>query len=229
MVLRGKWILENLLNAPPPPAPPNVPNLEEAVVGEHATLRQRMEVHRANAVCASCHAKMDPLGFGLENFDAIGSWREKEGPTPIDATGVLPDGKTFNGPVELVEVLRSESSAFVQGLSERMLTYALGRGSNRLSRVNQEDRRRRRRRPTTGFRASCSRSSTACPSRCGRHTRDAYDHHEEDAVQAHRAAWNGRMSRAANARCHDPGVGRRGRRQETACARCSSTRRTAWS
>ena len=128
VVLRGKWILENLLNAPPPPAPPNVPNLEDAKVGEHATLRQRMDAHRANAVCASCHAKMDPLGFGLENFDAIGSWREKEGPTPIDATGVLPDGKTFNGPVELVGVLRSQRDVFAQALSERMLTYALGRG-----------------------------------------------------------------------------------------------------
>ncbi len=128
VVLRGKWILENLLNAPPPPAPPDVPNLEEAVVGEHATLRQRMEAHRANAVCASCHSKMDPLGFGLENFDAIGSWREKEGPTVIDASGVLPDGKTFRGPVALVGVLRSQGDAFVQGLSDRMLTYALGRG-----------------------------------------------------------------------------------------------------
>jgi mono/diheme cytochrome c family protein len=128
VVLRGKWILENLLNAPPPPAPPNVPNLEAAVVGEHATLRQRMEAHRANAVCASCHSKMDPLGFGLENFDAIGSWRDKEGPSAIDPSGTLPDGKTFKGPVELVGVLRSQSPAFVMGLSERMLTYALGRG-----------------------------------------------------------------------------------------------------
>ena len=143
VVLRGKWILENLLNAPPPPAPPDVPNLEEAQVGEHATLRQRMETHRANAVCASCHAKMDPLGFGLENFDAIGSWRDKEGPRPIDSSGVLPDGRTFNGPVELVGILRGQSDAFVHGLSERMLIYALGRGLEPYGSSRREKDRRR--------------------------------------------------------------------------------------
>ena len=128
VVLRGKWILENLLGAPPPPPPANVPDLEATKVGDDATLRQRMEAHRANAVCASCHAKMDPLGFGLENFDAVGSWRDKEGKTPIDASGTLPDGKTFKGPVELSAYLRTKSDAFVQCLSEKMLTYALGRG-----------------------------------------------------------------------------------------------------
>jgi hypothetical protein len=128
VVLRGKWILENLLNAPPPPPPPNVPDLDATHVGVDATLRQRMEAHRANAVCASCHSKMDPLGFGLENFDAIGSWRDREGKAPIDASGTLPDGQTFKGPVELSAFLRSHSDAFVQCLSEKMLTYALGRG-----------------------------------------------------------------------------------------------------
>ena len=128
VVLRGKWILENLLNAPPPPPPANVPDLEATHVGDDATLRQRMEAHRANAVCASCHAKMDPLGFGLENFDAVGSWREKEGKTTIDASGTLPNGRTFKGPVELAAYLRSQSDAFVECLSEKMLTYALGRG-----------------------------------------------------------------------------------------------------
>jgi len=128
VVLRGKWILENLLNAPPPPPPPNVPDLDQAKVGEDATLRQRMEVHRANAVCASCHSKMDPLGFGLENFDAIGSWREKDGKSPIDASGTLPDGKSFNGPVELAATLTSKRDAFAQCLTEKMLTFALGRG-----------------------------------------------------------------------------------------------------
>ena len=128
VVLRGKWILENLLNAPPPPPPPNVPDLDQAKVSEDATLRQRMEVHRANAVCASCHSKMDPLGFGLENFDAIGSWRDKDGKSPIDATGTLPNGRTFNGPVELATVLSSQKDAFAQCLTEKMLTFALGRG-----------------------------------------------------------------------------------------------------
>src|SRR6202008_2070700 len=99
VVLRGKWILENLLNAPPPPPPADVPDLDQAKVGEDATLRQRMEVHRENAVCAGCHSRMDPLGFGLENFDAVGSWRDQEGKSRIDASGVLPDGRKFNGPV----------------------------------------------------------------------------------------------------------------------------------
>jgi mono/diheme cytochrome c family protein len=128
VVLRGKWILENLLHAPPPPPPAAVPDLDSAGIGEHATLRERMESHRANAVCASCHSRMDPLGFGLENFDAVGAWRVNEGKFPIDATGSLPDGKTFKGPVELSAFLRSNSAAFVQGLSEKMLIYALGRG-----------------------------------------------------------------------------------------------------
>jgi hypothetical protein len=128
VVLRGKWILENVLNAPPPPPPPDVPDLETAKVGEDATLRQRMEAHRTNAVCASCHRNMDPLGFGLENFDAIGSWRDKEGKAAVDASGTLPNGTTFRGPVELVAFLRSKDDAFIQGLTEKMLTYALGRG-----------------------------------------------------------------------------------------------------
>jgi hypothetical protein len=128
VVLRGKWVLENLLNAPPPPPPPNVPDLEQTQLGADATLRQRMEVHRANAVCASCHSKMDPIGFGLENFDATGNWREKDGKSPIDASGKLPDGRAFNGPVELAKMLRSESGAFAECMAEKMMIYALGRG-----------------------------------------------------------------------------------------------------
>ena len=128
VVLRGKWVLENLLNAPPPPPPPNVPDLEQTNLGADATLRQRMEVHRANTVCASCHAKMDPIGFGLENFDAIGNWREKDGKSPIDAAGTLPDGRTFNGPVELAKMLRSQSGAFAECMAEKMTIYAIGRG-----------------------------------------------------------------------------------------------------
>jgi hypothetical protein len=128
VVLRGKWVLENLLNAPPPPPPPNVPDLEQTQLGADATLRQRMEVHRANAVCASCHSKMDPIGFGLENFDAIGNWRDKDGKSPIDASGKLPDGRAFNGPVELAKMLRSQSDAFAECIAEKIMIYALGRG-----------------------------------------------------------------------------------------------------
>ena len=87
-----------------------------------------MEAHRTNAICNGCHGRMDPLGFGLENYDAIGNWRTKEGKSTIDASGTLPDGRTFNGPVELAKLLRSEHEAFVRCLAEKMLTYALGRG-----------------------------------------------------------------------------------------------------
>src|SRR5436309_14128288 len=98
VVLRGKWVLETLLNSPVPPPPPDVPALNETGALTAASLRQQMEKHRTNAICASCHARMDPLGFGLENFDAIGRWREREGDAIIDASGTLPDGKMLNGP-----------------------------------------------------------------------------------------------------------------------------------
>ncbi len=133
-VLRGKWVLENFLNAPPPPPPPNVPALDESKSGTAMSVRQQMEAHRANPVCASCHSKMDPLGFGLENFNAIGEWRQKDGNFPIDASGVLPDGHKFNGPDELKQILRSNSGAFAQCVTEKMLTYALGRGLERYDR-----------------------------------------------------------------------------------------------
>lgn len=133
-VLRGKWVLENLLNAPPPPPPPNVPALAENEAGSSASLRQVMEAHRANPVCASCHSKMDPIGFGLENFNAIGEWRDKDGKFPIDASGVLPDGRKFNGPVELEKILRGNADAFADCMTEKMLTYALGRGIERYDR-----------------------------------------------------------------------------------------------
>jgi cytochrome c553 len=130
-VLRGKWILENFLNSPPPPPPPDVPNLDEARIGESASMREQLEQHRKNATCASCHARMDPLGFGLENFDAIGAWRTQDGKFPIDASGTLPDGRSFQGPRELKAVLRADRSAFAEGLTEKLLTYALGRGLER--------------------------------------------------------------------------------------------------
>ena len=92
------------------------------------SLRQQMEKHRTNTICASCHARMDPLGFGLENFDAIGRWREKDGTFPVDASGTLPDGKTFTGPEQLKEILVANRDAFTQGMAEKMMIYALGRG-----------------------------------------------------------------------------------------------------
>jgi Protein of unknown function (DUF1588)/Protein of unknown function (DUF1585)/Protein of unknown function (DUF1592) len=128
VVQRGKWVLENLLNAPVPPPPPNVPLLDEAKVGVSMSLRQQMEQHRANPICASCHMRMDPIGFGLENFDAIGRWRTQDGKFAIDASGTLPDGKHFNGPDELKGILLEKRDAFVQAVTEKMLIYALGRG-----------------------------------------------------------------------------------------------------
>jgi uncharacterized protein DUF1592/uncharacterized protein DUF1588/uncharacterized protein DUF1587/uncharacterized protein DUF1585/uncharacterized protein DUF1595/cytochrome c len=127
-VLRGKWILENLLNAPPPPPPPDVPNLDEASVGTSVSLRQQLEKHRANATCAACHSRMDPLGFGLENYDGIGAWRTEDGKFPIDAAGSLPDGRSFQGPEGLKKILREDRNAFAECLTEKLLTYSLGRG-----------------------------------------------------------------------------------------------------
>ena len=127
-VLRGKWILENVLNAPPPAPPPGVPNLDVSTVGSEASLRQQLEQHRKNPTCAACHARMDPLGFGLENFDAIGAWRTSDGKIPIDSSGSLPDGRTFQGPDGLRTILQADRSAFAQCLTAKLLTYALGRG-----------------------------------------------------------------------------------------------------
>ena len=127
-VLRGKWILENILNAPPPPPPPGVPNLDEAAVGASASLRQQLEEHRKNTTCASCHSRMDPLGFGLENYDAIGGYRTQDGKFPVDSSGSLPDGRSFKGSHELKAILRNDRGAFAEGLTEKLLTYSLGRG-----------------------------------------------------------------------------------------------------
>lgn len=127
-VKRGKWVLDNLLGEPPPPPPPDVPELDES--GETlGTLRQQLEQHRANPNCAVCHTKMDALGFGLENFDAIGKWRDQDGRNPIDPSGTLPGGRKFQGPVDLVNLLAEDKkTAFCRCMSRKMLTYALGRG-----------------------------------------------------------------------------------------------------
>jgi hypothetical protein len=130
-VLRGKWILENFLNAPPPPPPANVPSLDEDAVGSSASLRHQLEEHRKNAVCASCHARMDPLGFALENYDAVGAWRKQDGKFPIDPTGSLPDGRTFQGAEGLKAILKEDRDAFAKCLTEKLLMYALGRGLER--------------------------------------------------------------------------------------------------
>jgi hypothetical protein len=130
-VLRGKWILENILNAPPPPPPPDVPNLDETKIGSELTLRQQLEAHRKNPTCASCHARLDPLGFGLEKFDAIGAWRTMDGKLPVDDSGELPDGRKFSGPEELRKIILADRDAFAQGLTEKLLIYGLGRGLER--------------------------------------------------------------------------------------------------
>jgi hypothetical protein len=127
-VIRGKWVLENLLDTPPPPPPPDVPPLNEAAVGTTVSLREQLEKHRANPTCAGCHARMDPIGFGLENYDAIGRYRTTDGTFPIDSSGTLPNGKSFAGAGELKEILRADPKTFTNALSEKLLTYALGRG-----------------------------------------------------------------------------------------------------
>ena len=129
VVGRGKWILENLLGAPPPAPPPDVPPLAESKSGGKVlTLRERMQQHRANPVCASCHARMDPLGFALENFDATGQWRTMEAGAPIDASADLPDGTRFEGPAGLRKMLLGQSEQVATATIEKLLTYALGRG-----------------------------------------------------------------------------------------------------
>ena len=129
-VKRGKWILENLFASPPPPPPPNVPELavenkEKPLTG---TLRQQMEQHRSDPSCAACHQLMDPLGFGLENYNAVGAWRTDDGLHPVDPSGELPDGRSFKGPAELKTILKGREEEFRRCFAEKMLTYAIGRG-----------------------------------------------------------------------------------------------------
>jgi hypothetical protein len=127
-VLRGKWLLDNVLGAPPPPPPPNVPDLKAA--GDDGTprsVRDRMEQHRENPACATCHVRMDPLGFALENFDAIGKWRSTSDGTPIDASGALPDGTRFEGVAGLRTLVATHDDQLVATVTRKLLTYALGR------------------------------------------------------------------------------------------------------
>ena len=128
-VVRGKWVLENILGTPPPPPPPDVPALEATTTGRTLTMREAMEQHRANPVCASCHRVMDPLGLALEPFDAIGRWRTpNETKVPMDLTGVMPDGTVFDGPAGLKAALLAHPERFVATVTEKLLTYAVGRG-----------------------------------------------------------------------------------------------------
>src|SRR5262249_10158463 len=129
-VLRGKWLLENVLGTPPPEPPPNVPALKDkGDDGRPQTVRERLEPHREDPVCATCHAPMDPLGFALENFDAIGSWRTSDAGAPIDAVGTLPGGGEIDGFSGLRTLLTTRyREQFVRTVVEKLMTYALGRG-----------------------------------------------------------------------------------------------------
>jgi hypothetical protein len=127
-VIRGHWVLKNLLASPPPPQPPNVPALKDNTVSASLPLRERLAEHRANETCASCHRLMDPVGFALENFDAVGHWRWLDAGQPIDASGGLPDGRQFAGPAGLERALLARPELFVQTLTEKLLVFALGRG-----------------------------------------------------------------------------------------------------
>ena len=121
--------MENILGTPPPPAPPGVPELEEtAKASPNATLAEQLALHREDPGCASCHNQMDPLGLAFEKFDAVGQFREREGKNPIDDSGVLPGGQKFTGAKELIEILSGREEQFSRNLTEKMLTYALGRG-----------------------------------------------------------------------------------------------------
>ncbi|MEO8260200.1 MAG: DUF1592 domain-containing protein [Acidobacteriota bacterium] len=128
-VLRGKWVLENLLASPPPPPPPDIPALKTdgPEPGRTLTMRQAMTAHRENPSCASCHARMDPIGFAMENFDAVGKWRDRDGGAPIDASGVFPGGLAFDGMTGLKQALTARPEPFVSAVAEKLLMYALGR------------------------------------------------------------------------------------------------------
>jgi hypothetical protein len=129
VTLRGRWLLANLLGAPPPPPPPDVPTLKApGQDGQPQSLRKRMELHRQSAVCASCHQRMDPLGFSLENFDALGKWRTESDGAPVDAAASLPDGTRFAGIAGLRRLIESHPDDFVRTFTEKLLAYATGRG-----------------------------------------------------------------------------------------------------
>jgi hypothetical protein len=126
-VLRGKWVLEPILGAPPPPPPPNVPTLEEHADTQPATMRERLARHRADPACAGCHSRIDPIGFALENYDALGQWRTEDAGKRVDNTGTLPDGASFAGLDELRALLIKRKDLFLRSFTNRVLGFALGR------------------------------------------------------------------------------------------------------
>jgi hypothetical protein len=136
--VRGKWVMENLLGTPPPPPPDAVPSLNESNIGVEMSLRERLEQHRRDPNCSPCHMLMDPLGFGLENYNAVGAWRTMDGKFPIEPSGTLPGGQSFSGSKGLKEILKTKSDAFVNNVTEKMLTYSLGRGLERFDRPTVE-------------------------------------------------------------------------------------------
>jgi hypothetical protein len=128
-VIRGKWVLDNIIGSPPPPPPPDVPALKEKIgSAKSMTMRERLAQHRENPACAGCHNIMDPIGFAFENYDAVGRWRAAEDGLPIDATGSLPDGSKFQGVAELQQALLKHPELFATTFTEKLLTYGLGRG-----------------------------------------------------------------------------------------------------
>ena len=142
-VLRGKWVLENLLGAPPPPPPPDVPALADGAEASAGSLREALERHRANPACAACHARLDPLGFALESFDAVGAYRTEDDGVAVEASGTLPDGTLVDGPAGLRRVLLDRRQEFVETLAAKLLTYALGRGLEPYDRPAVREIRRR--------------------------------------------------------------------------------------
>jgi hypothetical protein len=136
--VRGKWVLENLLGSAPPPPPPDVPVLDESKVGTTVSLRERLEQHRSDPNCSGCHMLTDPIGFGLESYDAVGAWRTHDGEVPIDTSGVLPDGRAFRGAKDLKQILKGQEEAITRNLAQKLLTFALGRGLERYDAVTVE-------------------------------------------------------------------------------------------
>jgi hypothetical protein len=126
-VLRGKYVLENLLASPPPPPPPNVPSLNTERSGQPLSMKQAMQIHRANPACAACHARMDPIGYALENFDALGRWRTEENGQPIDVATQLPDGTTVDGVEGVRQLVLRNPAVFVEAMTSKLLMFALGR------------------------------------------------------------------------------------------------------
>jgi hypothetical protein len=137
-VIRGKYVLQNILGTPPAPPPADVPLLSESAGDGTRSMREQLEVHRRNPSCAACHRNMDPLGFGLENYDAIGRWRDMDGRFQVDASGTLPDGQRFGTAAEMRALLVSQLPQFSRNLTSRMMTYALRRGLERYDRRTVE-------------------------------------------------------------------------------------------